>query len=68
MEIGQETPYIGNERLLAALRRVYALALDGDWKCDRRIRKVCADTLGEAACAAIRNDWKERKRSAAKAG
>lgn len=37
----------------AALRRVYRLALDGNWKCDRAIRRVCEDVLGGSECASI---------------
>lgn len=62
----QEITYIGNDRLMDALRRVFALALDGDWKCDRRIRKVCIETLGEGVCASIRDEWKARKRAEGK--
>lgn len=36
-----------------ALRRVYRLALDGNWKCDRAIRRVCEDVLGGRECAII---------------
>lgn len=36
-----------------ALRRVYRLALDGNWKCDRAIRRVCEDALGGRECAII---------------
>ena len=37
----------------SALRRVYRLALDGNWKCDRAIRRVCEDVLGGRECAII---------------
>lgn len=36
-----------------ALRRVYRLALDRNWKCDRAIRRVCEDVLGGRECAII---------------
>ena len=62
----QETPYIGNERLMDAMRRVFTLALDGNWKCDRRIRYVCIETLGERVCESLRREWRERKRAEGK--
>lgn len=43
----------GVEYYKAALRRVYRLALDGNWKCDRAIRRVCEDVLGGRECSII---------------
>ena len=42
------------EDLFMALQRIFTLALDGDWKCDRAIRKVCVEMLGEDVCNALR--------------
>ncbi len=52
---------------MGAMRRIFALALDGNWKCDRQIRKVCIETLGAGVCEPIRDEWKARKRTEGKA-
>jgi hypothetical protein len=56
------------EELFSALQRVFTLALDGEWKCDRAIRRVCIETLGEDVCNALRRIHKAevRARGAAK--
>ena len=41
-----------SDRLVIA--EIYKLALDGNWKCDREIRRLCVAALGEAKCAQLK--------------
>ena len=41
-----------SDRLVIA--EIYKLALDGNWKCDRGIRRLCVAALGEAKCAQLK--------------
>ena len=45
------------------IAEIYKLALDGNWKCDREIRRLCVAALGEAKCAQLKieHDAKKRK-------